>query len=860
MKKIFLIVATCIISTVAKAQGPTFQWAKTIGGTANEYGYATAVDASGNVYYTGSFRTTVDFDPGPGTFNLTSAGGDDIFISKLDASGNFLWAKRIGWIAADIGNGITLDASGNVFITGYFRATLVDFDPGAGTFNLYGDGLDDIFILKLDALGNFVWAVNMGGPGSDHGNAIGLDASGNVYSTGSFSGTADFDPSATTYNLTSSTPNDIYISKLDATGSFIWAKKMGGSSIIDSGTDIALDALGNVYTTGSFGATVDFDPGAGTYNLTALGSIDVFVSKLDASGNFVWAKQFGGSGGDHGEGLTLDAAGNVYTTGDFQTTADFDPGAATFNLTSAGSWDIFVSKLDASGNFVWAKGMGSPGGDHGLDIAVDAANNVFSTGSFSQTADFDPGPGVNNITTVGSDDIFISKLDASGNFGWAKSIGSTGQDFGFSISLDAGGSIYTTGSFSLTADFDPGPGTYNLTSVGIEDIFVSKLCAPLAQPGAISGSTSMCSGAGANTYSIAVIPGATSYVWTLPGGWSGSSSTNTISATPGTTGIFTVTASNACGVSPQQTLQITVDPTPTISIASGVICPVGGSFTLSPTGANTYTYLNGGPVVSPAVTTVYTVVGTSTAGCVSQNAMATVTVANSLTVTISGNNTVCSGSPINLAAGGANTYTWSTSAQTNTIAPTPTANTTYSVIGAGGSCTNSAQLSVTVNPVPNFTITSSHSIACTGQQFTLSSSDASLPSYTWASVSSTVSGSSNDKRITNLSITTTFTLTGQAANGCTNIALYTQNVSPCTSIASFAPRKNEMIIYPNPTNGKITIVSIQKERAISIFNSLGQLIYSAEMKEEKIEVDLSKMAKGIYFVRTGTETKKIIKE
>ncbi|MEI8024114.1 MAG: SBBP repeat-containing protein, partial [Actinomycetota bacterium] len=128
-----------------------------------------------------------------------------------------------------------------------------------------------------------------------------------------------------------------------------------GGTGIDSGGSVAVDSSGNIYTTGSFEGTVDFDPGVGTANLTAVAFSDVFVSKLDASGNYVWAKSFGGTDYDSGGSVAVDSSGNVYTTGSFRSTADFDPSVGIANLTSAGFLEVFVSKLDASGNYVWAK-------------------------------------------------------------------------------------------------------------------------------------------------------------------------------------------------------------------------------------------------------------------------------------------------------------------------------------------------------------------------------------------------------------------------------------------------------------------------------------------------------------------------
>jgi len=220
---------------------------------------------------------------------------------------------------------------------------------------------------------------------------------------------------------------------------------------------------------------VDFDPGSGTFNLTSAGEADIFISKLDSSGNFVWAKQLGGTSIDIGYSIAVDVSGNVYTTGFFYGTADFDPGPGTFNLTSAGYFNIFISKLDASGNFVWAKKLGGPSNNRGNSIAVDASGNVYTTGYFRGTVDFDPGSGTFNLTSAGNSDIFISKLDASGNFAWAKKLGGTSIDIGYSIAVDVSGNVYTTGSFEGTADFDPGSGTFNLTSAGSADIFVHKM-------------------------------------------------------------------------------------------------------------------------------------------------------------------------------------------------------------------------------------------------------------------------------------------------------------------------------------------------------------------------------------------------
>lgn len=466
------ILSLCICVSVSM-NAQSFQWAKSFGGGDDEVGFSSCVDASGNVYTAGYFGGTVDFDPGPGTANLTAAGGGDIFIQKLDASGNFLWARAFGGDNDDVVKAICLDASGNIYTTGHFQGT-VDFDPGNGVSKLTAtDFYDDIFVHKMDASGNFLWAKAFGGLEYDGGNFICVDSSGNVYTTGYFGETADFDPGAGSFMLTSTGANDLFVQKLDASGNFIWVKGLGGT-LSDAGNSICVDATGNIYITGDFQGIVDFDPGAGVFNLNSSGGRDIFICKLNASGNFLWAKGFGGTGNESAVAIRVDASGNIYSAGGFEGTVDFDPGSGMVALTSAGEHDVFIQKMDASGNFIWAKAIGGKNAEDVHSLSVDATGNVYSTGIFYETADFDPGSGIANLSSAGSADIFVHKLDASGNFLWVRTFGDTAFDEANALCLDNTGNIYISGGFQGNMDFDPGSGTANLSSTGFSDIFVLK--------------------------------------------------------------------------------------------------------------------------------------------------------------------------------------------------------------------------------------------------------------------------------------------------------------------------------------------------------------------------------------------------
>lgn len=470
-KTITLLFALFIV--MIKGNTQLYDWAKSMGGTDESGGISIAVDDSGNVYTTGSFWGIIDFDPSDETSNLTSMGLADIFISKLDPAGNFLWAKSMGGVGLDVGLSIAIDGSGNIYTTGYFNDE-VDFDPGVETSNLTSAGAFDIFISKLDPDGNLLSASRIGGIYSDYGTSIAIDDAGNCYTSGAFKETVDFDLGDGTSYLTSSGGIDVFILKQDASGNLIYAKSLGGvgEDICNSNT---VDESGNVYITGYYEETADFDPGEGTNNLTSAGGFDIFISKLDALGNFLWAKSLGDTGWDNGLYNAVDNSGNLYITGYFNGTVDFDSGVETNNLTTDGSRDIFVLKLDASGDFAWAKSIGGISDDFGYSIVLDDAGNVYFTGSFYGHVDFDPGVGNSYLTAEGSWDIYIAKLDASGNFGWAKSIGAMSYDQGSSIAVDGVGNVFTTGYFYGEVDFDPGEEVNYLTSLDFRNIFILKL-------------------------------------------------------------------------------------------------------------------------------------------------------------------------------------------------------------------------------------------------------------------------------------------------------------------------------------------------------------------------------------------------
>jgi len=435
---VMVIFVLCNCNTKAQA----FDWAKSM--SEGVTGEAISTDANGNSYVTGYFYGTAIF----GSTQITSSGGADIFIAKYNSSGNLQWVQKAGGTGIDVGYSIYINQSGNCFVTGEFYGT-----AKFGTTQITSSGLRDVFIAKYDANGNFKWVQKAGGTYDDEGYGIFTDAAGNCFVTGEFYGTAKFG----TTQITSNGSYDIFIAKYDANGTFKWVQKAGGTEV-DYGKSISTDAVGNCYITGGFSSTSTF----GTTQITSNGSYDIFIAKYDANGTFKWVQKAGGSNSDIGNGISTDAVGNCYITGEFSSTSTF----GTTQITSNGEKDIFIAKYYAIGNFQWVKKAGGTGIDIGSGISTDAIGNSYVTGWFNNSATF----GSTQITSNGNADIFIAKHDPNGYLQWVQKAGGTSSDKSNSISIDVEGKSYITGMNASNANF----GNIVLNGGG----FISRLGTP----------------------------------------------------------------------------------------------------------------------------------------------------------------------------------------------------------------------------------------------------------------------------------------------------------------------------------------------------------------------------------------------
>ena len=404
------VVSECV-DGLWKVRRITRQW-----GTANsDYGSSVAVDASGAIYVTGRTDGALDGN--------TSAGFEDIFLTKWNTDGTKGWTKQWGTVNYDEGYSVAVDASGAIYVTGYTNGAL-DGNTRAGEH--------DIFLTKWNADGTRVWTKQWGTVNNDEGYSVAVDAFGAIYVTGGTYGALD--------GNTSSGGLDIFLTKWNTDGTKVWTKQWG-TATYDYGISVAVDASGAIYVAGYTLGELDGNASAGWS--------DIFLTKWNVDGTKVWTKQWGTVNSDYGYSVAVDAFGAIYVTG-------WTYGALDGN-TSAGERDIFLTKWRADGTKVWTKQWGTASIDYGYSVAVDASGAIYVTGWTTGALD--------GNTSTGGSDIFLTKWKADGTKAWTKQWGTAKDEGGSSVAVDASGAIYVTGITGGALDGN--------TSAGNDDIFLS---------------------------------------------------------------------------------------------------------------------------------------------------------------------------------------------------------------------------------------------------------------------------------------------------------------------------------------------------------------------------------------------------
>ncbi len=435
MKQLALLVILIFAAQLCAIDTPAWAWAESYGGSGLDYADALALDRYGCSYVCGGFSGSANF----GGITLTDTSDGCLYVAKFDAEGECVWANKPSGNVGSEAYAIATDGSQNSYITGFYTET-VTF--GSTTLNCTESG---VFVAKLSPAGNWLWAVQPGMTGWVNAYGIACDLVGGIYLSGNFTNTATFGSET----LTSAGQSDVFAAKLDTEGNWIWARRAGGTNWEES-LGIAVKSMGSCVISGQFNDSASF----GSTTLTSSGGSDAFVASLSTTGVWQWAKKAGGTNFDACRSVCLDFDDNVCVTGVFSGSAAF--GATT--LSSVGSTDLYVAKLDPAGNWLWAVNPATGNWAEGKDVCVNRASEIFITGNIA---------GTNGIPTL-----LAAKVDTDGDWLWTMDMPSNlGERCGYGIGSDGDGNVLLAGNFSDSEYF---AGT-TLTSAGWTDGFLAKI-------------------------------------------------------------------------------------------------------------------------------------------------------------------------------------------------------------------------------------------------------------------------------------------------------------------------------------------------------------------------------------------------
>ncbi|XZF16234.1 SBBP repeat-containing protein [Chitinophagaceae bacterium MMS25-I14] len=603
---------------------PTVLWGTYYGGQGFDLCTSFACDNTNSVYiagstfFSGNIATT-------GAYQTISNGDFDGFIAKFNSAGAIQWATFYGGAGDDNISGMTLDVNNNVYVSGITNST-----TGMGSAGSYQDTLNgvyfDNFLAKFSSSGSRIWSTYYGGTDIDEGGFCAADNYGHIYLSG-FTASNNGIANAGFQNTYGGGANDGFLVQFDTAGTRHWATYYGNTGD-DDADGVACDTFGNVYLGGHTNSTAGIASTGSFQGTYGGGATDNFLVKFDMSGARKWATYYGGSNADINGGMhpvTCDKAGNVYFNGKTNSAS---------GIATAGSWqsalsgqdDAFLAKFDSTGVRKWATYYGDTLEENAQMAFVNEDGNIWLTGFTTSTVNM-ASPGAYQSTYGGgTDDAFIVKFDTAGTRLWASYFGGTNLDECYAAGHDKAGNVFITGGTGSPTGIAT-PGSYLTTYYGGAAVFLEKFCTAII-PGVnqISGKDSICSGS-AQVYSVDSVSGATAYIWSLPSGWTGSSTTDTIHVTASATGgAVSVRAVRCNDTSSPRILNVNIiPPVPAIITVNGFVLGTVNAY-------NAYQwYLNG--VLIPGATSAtytvtqngdYTVKGSYSSGCTDSSAAYTV--------------------------------------------------------------------------------------------------------------------------------------------------------------------------------------------------------------------------------------------
>jgi hypothetical protein len=923
---------------------PTLTWGTYFGSTGLDVFYNITTTGFGDIYAVGYTQSAGNLAT-TGAAQTTNAGLTDVLLAKFSASGTLLWSTFYGTTADDYGYAVTATAT-EVFL--------------AGGTDFFGD--ENILIGKFTSAGALGSAIAYGDIGNENGFGIVADGAGNVYVTGATTSSSNM-TSIGAHQATYGGVQDGFIAKFAnslSVTSNLWFSYYGGTGW-DAITALAIDASSNVYVSGTSGSSTGIATLAGSLN----GAYDGFIAKFNTAGVRQFGTYIGGNGIDEARAIALDGPGNIFIAGQTSSTLGLATTGAYQSTNQGGTtnlYDGFLAKYNSAGAKQWATFYGGPGDEFTNSILVYGTEVIMGGYTESTTNIASPGNAWQAAYGGGITDAYMAKFNSNGARLWGTYYGGSAEDDIFGMTAGPGSDFYISGA-SLSASAIATSGAVQTTHSGAGDGFLSRFtdCVTPAQPATLTGSTTICQGT-AQTYTITAIAGATSYTWTLPAGFTGTSTTNTINVTAGLSGgIISVQANNACGSGAALNTTITVTPIPvaTISAAGPTTFCQGGNVTLNATTGTGLTYqwqintinIPGATNASYVATAAgnYTVTISSGTNCSATSTATTVTVNPAPAVpVVTPTLSVCAGQSINLTASSSTpgvTYVWTgpsflSTSQNPVITNASVANSgVYTVTVQASGCSSSATTTVTVvsgAPALPGTIAGNASVCAGSSQTYTVPNDPAATSYSWT-VPAGWTGTSTTNSITATAGSAGGNITVTASNGCGTSSAQTLAVAatptptvtiaqsgatltttapfttyqwylngslitgatsqsytttqggsyhvvvsdgPCSAQSNVllitaiptVSQLNTLSLYPSPNNGLFTIKgqmqSANGEAKMIITDVTGRIVYQQILRIESSAIEqnvtLTSVPAGIYMVKimtsSGTQVLSFVKE
>ena len=620
---------------------PTLSWASYFGDAGYEECNGITTDAAGNAYVTGvtfstaNIATTGSFQTTYGGSNLTAQAGD-AYLAKYNCSGTIDWITYFGGTAGEKGWNVVTDRFGSVYLSGFVNsngnqpATSIA-TPGSHQ-PTFGGGDADLFLAKFNSSGQRIWSTYYGGSGNEGiagpylPSGLTCDTAGNVLLSGTTNSPNSI-ATPTSFQPALAGGFDAFIVKFDSSGQRIWASYFGGSSD-EKGNAVVADIAGNIYLAGTTNSSGGIN-NLGFQSAYGGGTADGFVAKFDNNGLQQWSSYYGGSNTDEGHSLACDSSGNVFFAGRTKSTGGIATVGAFQEQFAGGLWDAFLVKFNSAGQRQFGTYYGGlhQGSVIGFSaLSIDVAGNVY-LGGMARELDTLSTPGSYQATNGGLDDGLLAKFDNSGQRLWSTYYGGAALDMINSVACDQFGNIYAAGRTASTSAIASANGYQPSFGGGNSDGFVIKFNEASTTPQAdtILGPVSVCQGV-TNTYRVTPVPGASSYVWSLPAGWLGSSTVDTIDVVAaGTSDTIKVTPVFSCGSGAMQFLLVDVIPPASITAQGPLVFCAGDSVQLK---ANTeqvtgWQWMNNGTVIPNAIDSVLTVLQSGAYSVITTSALCT---------------------------------------------------------------------------------------------------------------------------------------------------------------------------------------------------------------------------------------------